>query len=141
MFVLALLSHGASWRTIDSHGLAEASVVRPLRGAEALDGDRLGEALAKRDRGAGVGALELAGERAQARERIGVVGDRPGRAQPAADRVALGLGEVIEHVYTARELVASDKLRGAPACRAHRKRRLADGEGVDAGVRGDVYHV
>src|SRR3954468_9129064 len=60
--------------------------------------ERLAHALAQRARGAGVGALELGGERLQALERAPVVVVGPGGAEPALDGGPVALGQVLEHV-------------------------------------------
>jgi hypothetical protein len=72
--------------------------LEPAANTEAGDGERLLDALSERRGGAGVGAREFVGERAQSVEREVVVVERPRRAQPAADGVARVLGQVAEHV-------------------------------------------
>ncbi len=66
--------------------------------AQALQRDRLGQALAQRRGRAGVRVRELAGERLQPLDRRLVIGQLPGRAQPPLDGGPVALGEVIEHV-------------------------------------------
>ena len=66
--------------------------------AEALQRDGLLEALLERGGGAGVRALQLAGEPAEALEGGGVVGELPGRPQSPLDGRAVALGQVVEDV-------------------------------------------
>jgi len=85
---------------------------------QALQRDRLGQALAQRRRGARVRVGQLAGERLQALDRGLVVGELPGGAQPPLDRGPVTFGEVIEDV--AFSLKSSSLSRGAvrwaPSC-------------------------
>ena len=66
--------------------------------AESLQRDRLLEALAQRRRRARVGVRELGGESLETVGRGVVIGQLPGRAQPALDRGPVALGQVIEDV-------------------------------------------
>jgi len=77
--------------------------------SQALQRDRLGQALAQRRRRAGVRVRELASERLQTVDRCAVITQLPGRAQPPLDGGPVALGEVIEHVAF---LVANAALDG-----------------------------
>src|SRR4051812_4096098 len=56
------------------------------------------QALTQRRRSARVRALQLARQALQSVKRDGVIVERPCGAQPALDRRAVALGEVVEHV-------------------------------------------
>ena len=79
--------------------------------AEALQRDGLGEALSERRRGAGMGVRELAGERGEAFERDGVIGELPSGPQAPLDGRPVAFGEVIEDV--AFSLMSRGVSRGA----------------------------
>ncbi len=66
--------------------------------AEPGEGERLFDSFAQRAGGAGMRALELAGEPPELLERAGVIGRRPGAAEPLLDRRPVALGEMLEHV-------------------------------------------
>jgi hypothetical protein len=84
---------------IDSHGFDDASVRLRCPVTPSLVTVSVSSMPSRSDAaGARIGAGELVGEHAQPLQGGVVVIERPGSAQPAADGVALVLGQVIEHV-------------------------------------------
>src|SRR5882672_11850082 len=72
---------------IDSHGFVLSSVrFRLPLGAETGQRQRFFQSFAQRAGGAGVAAVELAGELAELVERAAVIVERPRPAQPLLDR-------------------------------------------------------
>jgi hypothetical protein len=118
---------------IDSTGFVELSVRHPPVDPEALQRERLLEALPERSGGARVRALQLVGQHAEAVERGGVTGEFPGRPEAALDGGAVALGQVLEHVSL---LVADAALDGhREACPPRRRRAVQEHQRLAALVQ------
>jgi len=89
--------------------------LQPAVDAQARERERLLEALPERRGGAGMAAVELAGQRPQAveRERVVLAGPRP--AQPQLDGGLVALGQVIEDVALSLKPCGMSSLTGLGA--------------------------